>query len=476
MSPSTRARRAAPSLDAAFVERALGARLRERAGKRPTGQPFTRAVIDSRDVQPGDLFVALRGERVDGHDFVPAALAAGASGAIVSRAELAATAGDTVFVVDDTLAALQELGAAWRAALPGLAVVGVTGSVGKTTTKAIMAGVLGTRFRVQANPLNYNNEISVPLCLLELRPETQFAVIEMGMYTTGEIATLCQWAQPSIGVVLNVGPTHLERAGSMEAIARAKRELPEALPAEGAAVLNVDDPAVRDMAAHTRARVWWYGLGTDAAVRGSDIASSGADGFSFTLAHDGASRQVQVRLPGRHLVSNVLAGAATGLAAGMTFDEVAEALETLSVPTRMRILSRLDGTRVIDDTYNAQPASMLAALDLVDEMPGRHVALLGDMLELGQVSRYEHERVGERAGEVLDTLVTLGEHARRLGEVALSTGAGEVHHASSREEAAALLHTLVRPGDVVLVKGSHALGLEEVVSDLLQAGPDGGDA
>lgn len=453
-----------PRFDVDFITAALGPRLR-RPVDPATGsaEEFARAVIDSRQAAPGDLFVALPGERVDGHDFAGAAVAAGARAVLASR-ELPDLGGVPVFLVDDTLAALQVLGAAWRAALTDLEIVGITGSVGKTTTKAIAAAILGRAFRVQANPLNYNNEISVPLCLLELRPGTQRAVIEMGMYTRGEIATLCRWTKPRTGIVLNVGPTHLERAGSMDAIAAAKRELPDALPADGFAVLNIDDPLVKAMAPHTRAKVVWFGLGAGADVRGSDVQALGAEGFRFTLEFRGESRRLHVHLPGAHLVSNILAAAAAGLVEGMSVGAVAEAIETLDIPTRMRVIPLPDGTRIVDDTYNAQPASMLAALDLLDEMSGRHVALLGDMLELGDVSRYEHERVGERAGEVLDALVTLGDHARHLGETAQRTGHGEVHHASSREEATALLQALVRPGDAVLIKGSHALGLEAVVA------------
>ena len=430
-----------------------------------------RAVIDSRQVESGDLFVALPGARVDGHEFAGAAVAAGA-GAILAEHAVDNTGDAPVILVDDTLAALQELAAAWRAVLP-LEVVGITGSVGKTTTKAIVAAILGAGYRVQANPLNYNNEISVPLCLLELRPDTERAVIEMGMYTTGEIARLCEWAKPRTGIVLNVGPTHLERAGSREAIARAKRELPEALPADGVAILNIDDPVVREMAEHTAAQVTWFGTGADADVRASDVESLGAEGFRFTLHHQDRSRRLTVRLPGAHLVSNVLAGAAAGLTDDISFDHVVEAVEALQVPTRLRIIERSDGTRIIDDTYNAQPASMIAALDLLDRMPGRHVALLGDMLELGEASRYEHERVGERAGEVLDALVTIGDESRHLGEVATATGHCEYHQAATREEASALIQALIRPGDSVLVKGSHALALDEVVAELQQVRIEG---
>ncbi|MFA7249877.1 MAG: UDP-N-acetylmuramoyl-tripeptide--D-alanyl-D-alanine ligase [Dehalococcoidia bacterium] len=464
-----------PVLDAAFVTTALGGRLRSREGRAPDSTRFTGAAIDSRAVHPGDLFVALPGERVDGHDFAAGAVHAGATGCLLNHG-VEGTAAAAIFLVDDTLASLQHLGAAWRAALTDTQVIGITGSVGKTTTKAIVASVLSAKYRIQANPLNYNNEVSVPLCLLELRPETERAVIEHGMYTTGEIALLCRWTRPRIGVVLNVGPTHLERAGSMETIARAKRELIEALPAEGAAVLNADDPRVREMAPHTAARVWWFGTSEDADVRGTDVASGGARGFEFTLAAQGRSRRVRVPLPGRHLLSNVLAAAATALADGLTFDEVTAAIEALDVPLRLTVIEMPGGITVLDDTYNAQPASTLAALDLLEEMAGRHVALLGDMRELGEVSRMEHERIGRRAAEVVALLVTIGDEARALGAAARAAGLAQAVHVGSREEAVATLRAHLRPGDVVLVKGSHALGLEAVVADLARGGAGEGGA
>ncbi len=460
----------APVLDATFVATALAGRLRAREGRAPDTTPFIGAAIDSRVVQPGDLFVALPGERVDGHDFAARAVHAGASGCLLNHA-VAGAEDAALFMVDDTLASLQDVGAAWRAALTGVQVIGITGSVGKTTTKAIVASVLSARYRVQANPLNYNNEVSVPLCLLELRPETERAVIEHGMYTTGEIALLCRWTRPRIGIVLNVGPTHLARAGSIEAITQAKRELVEALPADGAAVLNADDDRVRSMAPHTVARVWWFGTAEDADVRGSDVVSRGAQGFDFTLTFGGTVRRVHVPLPGRHLLSNVLAAAAAGFADGLTFDEVARAIEALDVPLRLTVIEIPGGITVLDDTYNAQPASTLAALDLLAEMPGRHIALLGDMRELGDASRAEHQRVGQHAAETVALLVTIGDDARLLGAAARDAGLAGVVHAASLEGALTTLRARLEPGDVVLIKGSHALGLEHIVARLADDAP-----
>lgn len=451
-----------PRLDSSFVASALGSELAAREGPEVE---FRRAVIDSRLVEPGDLFVALPGEHVDGHDFAAAAVQQGASGLLLSR-PVAGIEDTPRFLVPDTLRALQHVAVAWRDALPHLEVIGVTGNVGKSTTKLITAAVLGTKYRVQAHRANYNNEIGVPLCLLELRPDTERAVIEMGMYTTGEIAQLCEWTHPRIGIVLNVGPVHLERAGSLEAIARAKRELPEALPADGHAILNIDDPFVEAMATHTPARVWRAGTSATADVRGTDVASHGARGFEFTLSHETQSRRVHVPLPGGHLVTNVLAAAAAGLADGIAFDEVCAALEALDVPTRLTVRRVPNDVTVLDDTYNASPAATVAALDLLGETPGRRLALLGDMLELGNVSAAEHARVGRHAAGVLDALFTVGSLARGISDAARSAGLKAVIHCTSKDEALARVQGELRPGDVLLVKASRALALETVVQAL----------
>ena len=452
------------TLDAAFVTRALGGSLRERRGP---DTPFRRAVIDSRRVEAGDLFVALPGERADGHDFAADAVARGAAGLLLERPPADDLAGDpAVFVVADALAGLQRTAAAWREALPGLEVIGVTGNVGKTTTKLIASAVLERRYRVRTSALNYNNEIGVPLCLLEIDAGIERTVIEHGMYTTGEIAQLCEWTRPRVGVVLNVGPVHLERAGSLEAIARAKRELVEALPADGFALLNADDPAVAAMAGHTPARVLRFGAGEYAEIRGSELDSHGARGFTFTLKAFGEQRRVRVPLPGAHLLPNVLAAAATGLVEGVTFAEVADALEALDVPLRLTVRCLPGGITLLDDTYNASPAATRAALDLLGEMSGRRIALLGDMLELGELAATSHEQVGRHASGRVDTLYTVGELAALIAEGARAAGLGDVRPLGSKAEAAEALRALLQPGDALLVKGSRALALETVVEEL----------
>lgn len=453
-----------PRLGAAFVRGALGARLRASTGP---DREVTGAAIDSRAVQAGDLFVALQGERSDGHDYALDAAAKGAAALLLAR-PVAGLEGSGVatYYVDDTLAAMQALGAAWRRELGSLQVVGITGSVGKTTTRAFTAELLARRFRVQATAGSFNNEIGVPLTLLQLRPETERAVIEMGMYTTGEIAQLCAWAQPRVGVVLNVGPVHMERAGSIEAIVTAKRELIEALPADGVAILNLDDERVAGMASHTRARVIGIGRGAEANVRASDVVGHGWDGFEFTLGFEGRAARVRMALPGAHLVTNALAAAAVSLLDGGDLGEVAAGLEGLRDSPRMRVVRLANNVTLLDDTYNANPASMAAALELLASLPGRHVAVLGDMRELGAAAAEEHRVLGERAAASVEVLFTVGELGAAAGASARAAGLERTRHLESTETVVEALCGTLQPGDVLLVKGSRALALEAVVARL----------
>jgi len=429
------------------------------------GERLRRVVVDSRQVRRGDLFVALPGERRDGQEFVLDAVAAGAGGLLVRELSPEVPDGVAVFAVDDTLAALQRL-AAGRRDRRHARVIGVTGSVGKTTTKEIVAAVLGARYRVLKNEANYNNEIGLPLTLLRLTQRHQRAVLEMGMYALGEIRTLCEIARPEVGVVTNVGPSHLERLGSMEAIAAAKAELVESLPPQGYAILNADDPLVMTMAGRTRAQVLAYGASEGADVRATDIESRGLEGVSFVLHWRGGSERVATRLPGRHIVSNALAAAAVGLADGMPLAEVAAALAAAQVPLRLQVHRGRNGATILDDTYNASPASMAAALDLLAEIPGRRIALLGDMAELGAASREGHLAMGRRAAETADIIHAVGEEAQLIAGAAREGGHGDVHHWPSKERAAAAVAADLRPDDVVLLKASRAMAFETLLDVL----------
>ncbi len=440
----------------------LGPALVARGG--PLHDRFTGVSVDSRQVGEGHLFVALRGQRHDGHDFLGEAVAHGAWGLVVSRPTYD-WEGVTIFQVRDTLEALHRLAAGRRRRHPALTTVGITGSVGKTTCKELTAAVLARRWAVIKSPGNLNTEVGLPLTLMGLEAHHQVAVLEMGMFARGDIALLCGVAGPQVGVVTNVGPVHLERLGSMGAIAAAKGELLEALPPEGVAVVNGDCPWTRRLTARTRARVVTFGLGPSCQVRAEEVRGQGLAGFSFRLVTPQGQAMVCSPMPGRHNVYNALAAAAVGLALGMELPEVAAALAEARPKERLRVVPGPRGSTIIDDSYNASPPSVLAALDLLAELEGRRLALLGDMLELGSYEEAGHRLVGERAGRLLDVLVAVGERARLLAEAARG-GKAQVVMARNKEEATEILRRELGPGDYLLVKGSRALALEEVVEAL----------
>jgi UDP-N-acetylmuramoyl-tripeptide--D-alanyl-D-alanine ligase len=449
-----------PAVD---VTRYLGSLLREQLG--PTATRFRNVVIDSRQARKGDLFVALPGERTDGQLFAADAAKRGATGLLLREPVDGLPPGVTSFIVADPLLALQRLAAGHRDRSKAK-VVGITGSVGKTTTKEIVASVLGVKYRILKSEANYNNEIGLPLTLLKLTKRHQRAVLEMGMYALGEIRTLCEIARPEIGVVTNIGPVHLERLGSMEAIVAAKAELPESLPPHGFAIFNADDPFVRTMAERTRARPLYYGLGANTDVRAANVHSKGLDGVSFDLLYAGRSVRVKTKLPGRHIVSNALAAAAVGLADGLALEEVASGLESADAQVRVRTHRGRNGATLIDDTYNASPASLTAALDLLAEIPGRRIAVLGDMAELGAASREGHLTVGRRAAETADVIHAVGEEAALIAQAARDAGHGNVHHWHSKEAVAEALAGGLRQDDVVLLKASRAMAFETIVEAL----------
>ncbi len=452
------------NLTSADVARALGDGLRARRAASPQ---FRRVIIDSRAAQEGDLFVALRGERVDGHDFVADAAERGASGAIVERPIPSAPPGFMLFETADSLAALQRLASWARERLP-VRVVGVTGSVGKTSCKELIATLLGGRCRVHKNEANQNNEIGLPLAILALDEADEVAVLEMGMYARGEIAQLCSIARPEIGVVTNIGPIHLERLGSIEAIAEAKGELIEALPEHGVAVLNGDDERVAALARKSKGRVVLYGTEPWCQVRGSDLATHGLHGASFRLSYEGRSADVRTLLPGRHGMTNALAAAAVALLFDLTLDEIAAGLAKAQ-PYRLSVLDGPNGSRLLDDTYNASPPSVLAALDLLAELPGRRIAVLGDMLELGSAEEEGHRAVGIRAAAVADLLIAVGPRAAMIAEAARAGGRAEVRHFAGKSALAPFLAGVLAPGDQVLFKGSRGMALETVIAELTAA-------
>ena len=451
---------------------------------RRSARPVRGGAVDSRLVTPGCLFAALPGERTDGHRFLAAATAAGAAALLVARppdpAELDALGDVTVVLVADALAGLQAVAAAWRNRF-ALLVVGVTGSVAKTSTKDATAAVLGAAMPTLRTEGNANNEVGLPLTLLRLGPEHRAAVLEMGMYVGGEIATLAALGRPSIGIVTAVAPVHLERAGSLQAIEDAKAELVEALPATGTAILNRDDPRVRAFGTRTAAAVVTYGLDPGADVTAEAVTARGTRGMTFEMvarAPRPARLPVEIVALGRHSVQNALAAAATGLVAGLADERIAAGLATpwgLASAHRGALVDA-PGLTILDDTYNASPPAVVAALEVLATLPGRPVAVLGEMLELGVAHDEGHRAVGAVAARVAAELVVVGGGAAGIAAGAVAAGLDplRVHLVADRDEAIALLRGLLRPGDAVLVKASRGAALEAVV-DALRPGVGAGE-
>ena len=459
------------------------------AGRRPSdaAQPIRHFVIDSREAGPGDVFVAFRGEKTDGHFYVTDAFGRGAVAALVERdVPIEALLLDlrhnvtqraikqwtlpVIFRVDNSMMALQELAKWWRMRLHDLRVIGITGSVGKSSTKELIATVLERDYMVLKSEGNLNNEIGLPLTLLQLTADQQRAVLEMGMYARGEIARLAELAQPIVGVVTNIGPVHVERLGSIEAIAEAKAELVQALPPEGVAILNYDDERVLAMRDQTHARVLTYGLDPQADLWADEIASEGLEGIHFTLHYQDEEFHVQVPLLGRHSVHTSLRAAAVGLTEGMAWDHVLEGLQDRRAQLRLVAVPGPNGSTILDDSYNASPASMIAALNLLAELNGRKIAVLGDMLELGEYEDEGHRMVGLRAIDASDVLVTVGELGHTIAHEALSNGMApdRVKVCDTNAEATAYLDALVQPGDMILIKGSRGLHMEDIVNALVR--------
>ncbi|MFL5718357.1 MAG: UDP-N-acetylmuramoyl-tripeptide--D-alanyl-D-alanine ligase [Chloroflexota bacterium] len=439
-------------------------------------RPIRGAAVDSRLVEPGQLFVALPGERTDGHAYLADAIARGAAAVMVARpiADPAGLGDVTAIRVADPLAALGAVASGWRRRFDPL-VVGVTGSIAKTSTKEAVAAVLARRYRTLRNEGNQNNEVGLPLTVLRLGPEHEAAVLEMGMYVGGEIADLARIAQPRIGVVTAVQAVHLSRIGSLAAIEQAKGELLEALPSDGVAVLNADDPIVRGMGSRSAARAVSYGFAADADVSAERIESLGLDGMRFDLRTSGMRRSVTIPALGRLSVHNALAAAAVGVAAGLTIDEVAAGLaDGWSAAHRVSVV-RLGDVTVIDDSYNASPRSVVAALDLLAGLPGRRGAVLGEMLELGEATDEGHREVGEAAGRTLDWLMVVGSGAAGIAEGAEAAGldASAILRVRDADAALGALPPRLRHGDVVLVKASRGVGLDAVVDGLRRELGDG---
>ncbi len=446
---------------------------------------ITEAVVDSRQAIPGSLFVAYKGENVDGHAYVSDAFSHGAAMALVDKNidpaipvfdltkpfNRDAVIPDLPFAIRvvNSQDALTKLAAFWRRKF-NPRVIGITGSVGKSTTKELVAEILSSRFRTLKNQGNLNNEIGLPLTMLRLGPGYEKVVAEMGFYYPGEVAHLCRIALPQVGILTNIGTVHAERAGSQEMIAKGKSELVQALPAapEGTAILNMDDPWIVPMANLTQARVFFYGLNPQAELWADHIESEGLKGLRFHLHYAGDTFVTHAPLIGQHSVHTILRAIAAALVEGMPIEEAITALQHSSGQLRLVAARTREGALLLDDTYNASPESTLAALNLLSELPGRKIAVLGGMFELGEYELEGHEKVGIRAAEVVDQLITLGDLAKQIASSAREAGMESqlITSFDEPDQVVEMLRTNLHKGDVVLIKGSHGLRMDHIIQAL----------
>jgi UDP-N-acetylmuramoyl-tripeptide--D-alanyl-D-alanine ligase len=422
--------------------------------------------IDSRTVQPGELFFAVKGQRLDGHDYVHQALERGAVSAVVRKDQLAQFSVKTcLLAVDDTLVALQTLAAAVRR-IWGKSVIGVTGSAGKTTTKDAIAQVLASRYRVLKSEGNFNNHFGLPLMLLKLQPEQEVAVIEMGMSHAGEIAALAKIAQPDIGVVTVVAPVHLEYFDSIASIARAKYELIESLPHDGTAILNADDEYVSQFGRDYRGKVIRYGTRKGADVRADNIESRGADGSVFEVVVEGRHKRAVLHLVGAHNIHNALAAVAVGMERGISLADAIEALATLMPGDKRGQVVRVGNIKVVNDCYNSNPKALAAMVDALAAMPAkRRIVVAGEMLELGPTGEQMHRESGKHmADKGIDILVGVRGLAKPMVEAANASGI-HAEFVATPEEAGEWLARETRDGDVVLLKASRGVKLEKALEE-----------
>jgi len=431
---------------------------------------------DTRSIKDGDIFVALKGERFDGHNFLEEARKCGAAALVVSR-DFQPMPRMPVILVEDTLQALGDMAAFRRLSLPSLQVLAITGSSGKTTVKDMVAAIINRRYQVIKTTGNWNNLIGLPLSLLPVNTSHDMAVMEMGMNQPGEIARLTEIADPDIACITNVQKAHLEGLGDLDGVARAKGELFDGLSDLAVLIVNLDDPKVCDLAAPLKNKKITFGLASKAEVRATHIRSLGEQGMAFTLHVGGEKRRISSHYPGVHNVQNSLAAAAMAMAAGLDVDSIADGIgEVAPAAGRLEILQTLDGIKIINDTYNANPGSMAAALAVLRDLAGekRKIAILGDMLELGRESVSAHRNLGEEAVKKnCDALYAVGDFAQKTIEGAREAGF-EKHKAKVLENNQAAIDVIkklfvlggIAEGDWILVKGSRAMGMESVVQGL----------
>ena len=424
-------------------------------------------VIDSREVKPDSVFFAIKGDRLDGHDFLPQALQT-ARGAVVSR--VPENTGKAIVQVDDTTAALQQLARSIRERYD-TTLIGITGSAGKTTTKEMIATLIGTERRVHKSWGNFNNQIGAPLCLDNMPDNAEVVVSEMGMNHAGEIAQIAGLMRPNVGVYTNVAPVHVEFfADGIYGVARAKRELLENLAPKGTVVVNNDNEHVVRISSDFAGRKVTYGVIHEADYRATNIRERGLLGTRFTLVAEGETRELELALPGRHNLDNLLAAIACARAVGISWNGIERGVGEVKPAYHRGIVIPWKGATIYDDTYNSNPYALARTLELMAQadVAGRRIAVIGDMLELGEQELQFHRDAGSGIPKAIDVVVGVGTRSQALLDGAREAGFAEAHlrHFTDAEAAGAFLRAFIQPGDLVLLKGSRGVGLDKAVAML----------
>lgn len=456
------------------------------------GRMIPHVEVDSRKVIHGSMFVASKGEVADGHDYILNAFKNGATIALVCddvserpgfediylldlrpgkyQPETIKTEIEFPFMirVENSIEVLQEFAKDHIASFPSLKIIGITGSVGKSSTKELLAEVLRQRYNVHKNKGNYNSEIGLPITGLELSEGHEVAIFEMGFYVPGDIDFLCSIAPPQIGIVTNIGMVHAERAGSQAEIAKGKAELVRNLPQDGYAILNYDDPLVRAMAKETKANVLYYGFSPEADIYADQIEGLGLEGMRFVMHYQKEKMTIHLPVLGRHSVQTALSAAAVGFALGLSWQQIVKGLSYGHTQLRLIAVRSHTGALLIDDSYNASPQSTMAALNLLEQVNGNKIAVLGDMLELGIYEKDSHWKIGMKAGLVANMLLTVGERAKAIAEAAGQNGLSQdkIYCFETPEEATAFLRKNLTAQDVVLVKGSYGMKMWTIIPAL----------
>ncbi len=425
---------------------------------------FLGANNDSRKLEKDQLFIALQGER-DGHDFIPAALEKGAAAVLCARCD-----GDyPAIVVDDTRAALGQIAKGERERI-GMKVVGITGSVGKSTTKEMVSAVLESTYRVAKTPANHNNDVGMPMAILSMPEDTQVAVLEMGMNHFREIAYLAAIGKPDVAVIINIGTMHIEHLGSMEGILQAKLEILEGMPENGTIVLNGDDSLLWNQRKALNRKVTYFGVRNgESDVLGEEVCQE-ENTLSFHAKAKGTAFPVTLMLEGEHYVHDALAAIAVGVELGVPVEQIQSSLNGFRNMAGRQAIYQKNGFTIIEDCYNAGPESMTAALTVLGNRPGRHVAVLGDMLELGVCTDAEHYKVGRIAAEKADVLLTYGQNSVRMLYGAITGGMSQAKARgfTDKDSLVQALKQLAKPGDVLLFKGSRGMRMEQILEAFLE--------